>query len=153
MPFGVWSRNARDHTALAKILFFSECFEAWAIGKYQDQNLELYITDMFLLRAYSGLAHVNKSPPDSDGVDYTPLTHMVIFVQPIIDSNETFLVDVGFGGPNLAQPILLSNAETNVVLGAAPPAGHRLTRGSHPSSSLGKTPCPSFVSLNSFRVE
>jgi len=78
---------------------------------------------------------------------------MVIFVQPIIDSNETYLVDVGFGGLNLAQPILLSNAETNVVLGSAPPAGHRLTRGSHPSSSLGKAPCSSFVSLDLFRLE
>jgi arylamine N-acetyltransferase len=94
---------------------------------------------MVFLRAYSGAARVNKSPPKSDTADYTPLTHMVIFVQPIIDSNETYLVDVGFGGTNLAQPILLTNAETNVVWGAAPPERHRLTRGAHPSSSLGKT--------------
>ena len=138
---------------MAKILYFSECCGVWAIGKYPDQNLKPYITDTFFLRAYSGVARVNGCPPDSDGVDYTPLAHMVIFVQPIIDSNETFLVDVGYGGSNLAQPILLSNAETNVVLGAAPPAAHRLTRGSHPSSSLGKTPCSSFVSLDSFQVE
>jgi hypothetical protein len=153
VPFGVWSQNAKGHTALAKILCFSECFEAWTIGKDQDQNLELYISDISLLRAYSGLERSNNFPPDSDGVDYKPPTHMVIFVQPIVDSNETFLVDVRFGGPSLAQPILLSNAKTNVVLRAAPPAGHRLTRVSHPSSSLGKTPCSSFVSLNSFQVE
>jgi hypothetical protein len=71
---------------------------------------------------------------------------MIIFVQPIADSNETYLVDVGFGGANLAQPILLSDAETNVVWGAVPPEGHRLTRGAHPLSSLGEIIFPPAIS-------
>src|ERR1700733_1394822 len=93
---------------------------------------------MVCLRAYSGSGRVNKSPPNSDIVNYTAIVHMVILVQPVADSNETYLVDVGFGGTSLSQPILLSNAETNVVRGAVPPDRHRLTRGAHPLSCLGK---------------
>ena len=75
---------------------------------------------------------------------------MIIFVQPIVDSNETYVVDVGFGRNNLSQPILLSNAETNVVWGAVPPERHRLTRGSHPSSSLGEILL--FMCISVFRL-
>jgi arylamine N-acetyltransferase len=111
---------------------------------------------MTCLRAYSGTGRVNKSPPKSDIVDYTPIAHMVLFVQPVTDSNETYLVDVGFGSTNLSQPILLSNAETNVVWGAVPPDRHRLTRGAHPSSCLGEIPF-SFIAYAllsvSFQVE
>jgi arylamine N-acetyltransferase len=84
------------------------------------------------------MARVNQSPPESGAVKYSHLVHMFIFVQPIADSNETYVVDVGFAATALSQPILLSNAETNVVWGAIPPERHRLTRGSHPLSSLGK---------------
>lgn len=87
-------------------------------------------------RAYPGLARVNLHAPNSNTVAYTPLLHMILFVQPIADSNETYLVDVGFGITNITQPILLSNADTNIVWGAVPPERHRLTRGSDPSSSL-----------------
>lgn len=62
---------------------------------------------------------------------------MVIFVQPVKDSNETYVVDVGFGASGLARPILLSDAESNVVMGTNPTEQHRLTRGAHPSSGLG----------------
>lgn len=61
---------------------------------------------------------------------------MMIFVQPIAESNETYIVDVGFGGPNLCQPILLSQSKDNVVWGSSPPERHRLTLGVHPASSL-----------------
>lgn len=62
---------------------------------------------------------------------------MMLFVQPIPDSNETYVVDVGFGGSNLARPILLSDENEWGIPGAAPPERHRLIRGAHPSSSLG----------------
>ena len=94
------------------------------------------------LSAYPGAARVNQAPPNSGTVDYMAINHMIIFVQPIADSNETYMVDVGFGGSNLAQPILLSDAKTNIVWGAVPPERHRLTRGPHSSSSLGEISIP-----------
>ncbi|KAF9466852.1 hypothetical protein BDZ94DRAFT_1157039 [Collybia nuda] len=86
-------------------------------------------------RAYSGAARVN-STPESLQPSFTSLSHMVIFVQPIQDSNETYVVDVGFGSTGLARPILLSDANDNVVMGTWSTEKHRLTRSPHPSSSL-----------------
>jgi hypothetical protein len=72
---------------------------------------------------------------------------MIIFVQPIQDSNKTYLVDVGFG-IGLARPILLSNADDNVIMGATPSEKHRLTRGSNTATSLGECVDPAGVWRN-----
>jgi len=120
-PEGVFRRLVQEHKG-------SYCFG--------QNTLLLGMLRGLGFRAYSGAGRVNTSPPKSGIVDYTAIAHMVLFVQPIADSNETYLVDVGFGGTNLAQPILLSNAETNVVRGTVLPDRHRLTRGAHPSSCL-----------------
>lgn len=69
---------------------------------------------------------------------YTPQTHMVLFVQPIEGSNVTYLVDTGFGGSGLARPILLSDAEDNVVMGCTPTEKHKLTKGVMPGSNTGE---------------
>ncbi|KAF9264992.1 cysteine proteinase [Marasmius fiardii PR-910] len=63
-----------------------------------------------------------------DSPSYTPPLHMMLLVQPIEGSNVTYLCDTAFGGPGLSRPILLSDAEDNVVLGATPTEMHRLTR-------------------------
>ncbi|KAF7430565.1 N-terminal acetyltransferase [Pleurotus ostreatus] len=86
-------------------------------------------------RAYGGAARVNMAREPSDPVDFQGLTHMVVFVQPG-DANQTWLVDVGFGGSGLARPMLLSDGEDNVVLGATPSERHRLVRKVLPMSSL-----------------
>ncbi|PPR04202.1 hypothetical protein CVT24_010750 [Panaeolus cyanescens] len=88
-------------------------------------------------RAYSGAARVNEAPLNETPI-YGNLSHQVIFVQPIPDSNRTYLVDVGFGVPGLARPILLSSADDNVIMGVDKTEKHRLTQSSIPSSSLGQ---------------
>jgi arylamine N-acetyltransferase len=62
---------------------------------------------------------------------------MIIFVQPIEGSNQTWIVDGGFGSPGLARPILLSSEESNVVRGAMTSEMHRLVRCTHPDSAIG----------------
>ncbi|KDQ51844.1 hypothetical protein JAAARDRAFT_198720 [Jaapia argillacea MUCL 33604] len=86
-------------------------------------------------RAYASVARVNKSPPHLKDPNYQPMSHMILFIQPIVNSNQTYVVNVGFGGSGLARPILLSDAADNIVQGTAPPEEHRLTRGPHPDSS------------------
>ncbi|KDQ51843.1 hypothetical protein JAAARDRAFT_40667 [Jaapia argillacea MUCL 33604] len=86
-------------------------------------------------RAYPSAGRVNKSPPYLKHPNYEPMSHMIIFVQPIVNSNQTYLVDAGFGGSGPSRPILLSDATDNVVKGTAPPEEHRLTRGPHPDCS------------------
>lgn len=58
---------------------------------------------------------------------------MVIFVQPIEGSNETYLVDVGYGP---VRPILLEEGAS--VMGATPSEIHRVCRTARPDSSLGE---------------
>ncbi|GLB33556.1 putative N-acetyltransferase [Lyophyllum shimeji] len=87
-------------------------------------------------RAYTGAARINIAEKASDTPVYTAFSHMIIFVQPGADSNETYLVDVGCGGSGLTRPILLSDAEDNVVIGTTPTEMHRLRRGAHPASRL-----------------
>lgn len=90
-------------------------------------------------RAYPGSARVNLSfhSPDNSAPNFTFRSHMVIFVQPHPDSNKTYLVDVGFGSSGLAQPLLLSEAEDNVVFGTSFTEKHKLICGADKESSLG----------------
>jgi hypothetical protein len=89
-----------------------------------------------IFSAYGVGARVNSAMFTGEQPDFSNVAHLVILVQPIADSNETYLVDVGFGSASLARPIVLS--DTAEVMGAAPPEKHRLTRRPHPTSSLGE---------------
>ncbi|TFK43192.1 hypothetical protein BDQ12DRAFT_674553 [Crucibulum laeve] len=88
-------------------------------------------------RAYSGSARVNVVKDPELPPNFTALIHMIIFVQPIENSNETYLVDVGCGGSGPARPILLLTGGENVVMGISPTEKHRLNMCPHPESSLG----------------
>ena len=90
----------------------------------------------FECRAYSGAARVNTTPDDSTNPVFASISHMVIFVQPFVGRNQTYLVDVGFGSTGLVRPILLSDAEDNNIMGINPAEMHRLTRSPHPHSSI-----------------
>ncbi|KAF5346346.1 hypothetical protein D9758_011473 [Tetrapyrgos nigripes] len=85
-------------------------------------------------RAYAGQARSNSNFGKDQPI-YWHTSHMVIFVQPIPDSNVTYLVDDGFGGYGLTKPILLSDEESNVVQGLGPLFKHRLRRAVHPQAS------------------
>ena len=69
---------------------------------------------------------------------------MVIFVQPFSNSNETYIVDVGFGGSGLVRPIPLISGEKSVVMGVGPTEFHRLTKEAFTNSSLG-TACHAII--------
>ncbi|KAJ3506700.1 hypothetical protein NLJ89_g6727 [Agrocybe chaxingu] len=85
-------------------------------------------------RAYSGAARVNEGFPGGP-LEYSTLSHHIIFVQPEAGSNRTYVVDVGFGS-GLMRPMLLSNEEDNVIFGLNSFEKHRLTRKSTPSSNI-----------------
>jgi arylamine N-acetyltransferase len=67
---------------------------------------------------------------------FTPTTHMVLIVQPLPDSNTTYLVDAGLGAAGPVRPILLE--EGSIVQGTTPTEKHRLSKGFIPFSSTGK---------------
>ena len=79
---------------------------------------------------------MNSTPDNIINPVFTSLSHMIIFVQPFEGSNQTYLVDVGYGSRGLVRPILLSDAEDNTVMGINPAETHRLTRSPHPHSSI-----------------
>jgi arylamine N-acetyltransferase len=91
----------------------------------------------YFIRAYAAAARVNGAPAGSP-YSYGPLTHTIILTQPSSDSNETYLVDVGFGSSCITSPILLSNHPNNINIGSSETERHRLTRSPRPDSSLCK---------------
>lgn len=91
-------------------------------------------------RAYSGSGKINDPSAPHETPKYFSFVHMVLFVQPMNDCSDTYLVDVGCGGNGLSRPILLSCDPHNVVTGVSPTEKHRLTRGSRPQSSLDSGP-------------
>ncbi|KAG8936953.1 N-terminal acetyltransferase [Tulasnella sp. 418] len=68
-------------------------------------------------RAYVGSSRVNIAPPESSEVQFTHLSHMMLFLQLPSDiateadgdNIPTYLVDCGFGARSLVRPILLSD--------------------------------------------
>ncbi|KAL0568122.1 hypothetical protein V5O48_013873 [Marasmius crinis-equi] len=92
-------------------------------------------------RTYAGQGRVNGLMMTDAPPKYSTIQHMVLFVQPSEGDKTTYLVDAGFGGGGLVRPILL--AEDAVVLGTTPTEKHRLKRGPHPESVLGKLKPPS----------
>jgi hypothetical protein len=114
-----------------------------AIGRSSRSRLSVILTPSTSLpinlnptSAYPGHARVNGTKGQEIPTFYSK-SHMVIFVQPFEGSNQTWIVDVGFGSPGLSRPILLSSEEKNVVRGAMSPEMHRLVRCTHPESAIG----------------
>lgn len=89
-------------------------------------------------RAYSVSARVNQS---SIGNTYTfsAYTHMVLLVQPSVNDNQTYVVDVGFGSACLMRPLLLSADPENIIHGLTETERHRLVFEPIPYSSLSST--------------
>ncbi|KAJ7582023.1 hypothetical protein C8J56DRAFT_720745, partial [Mycena floridula] len=82
---------------------------------------------MGMLRAYTVASRCDQNygkPTSTSG--YTPPSHIVLLVQPSLDDRITHLVDVGFGGPGPARPILLSDSPDNIVMGTTPTQWHRV---------------------------
>lgn len=127
----------RVHIASDLMVYYWGCYAVWGTGMLITKGNILPKINSWISRAYGGAARVNMARDPSDPIDFQGLTHMIMFVQPG-DANQTWLVDVGFGGSGLARPMLLSDAEDNVVLGTTPSERHRLVRKVLPMSSLGK---------------
>ncbi|KAL0961268.1 hypothetical protein HGRIS_006231 [Hohenbuehelia grisea] len=87
-------------------------------------------------RAYAGGSRINLAPI-AVPPNYTDFVHMIILVQPSENSNITYLVDAGCAGSGPARPILLSDADDNMVEGASPTERHRLRRGLYEHTSPG----------------
>ena len=88
---------------------------------------------------YAAAARVIAPGPSPS---YTPLSHLVLFVQPHPHSTETYVVDVGFGGSGPIRPMLLSDSNEHpddIVWGSLPPERHRMVRAGYPTGSLGNT--------------
>ncbi|KXN87906.1 Arylamine N-acetyltransferase [Leucoagaricus sp. SymC.cos] len=92
-------------------------------------------------RAYPGLGRVNENGDPKMLPEFSGCSHMVIFVQLGEESNATYIVDVGCGGSGPTMPILLSDAEDNIVMGTTPTEKHRLRREEFPGSSIGIVGC------------
>ncbi|KAK1235610.1 hypothetical protein PQX77_001163 [Marasmius sp. AFHP31] len=88
-------------------------------------------------RAYAAQGRVSEHLIDPEKEPkYTPLVHLVLFVQPFEGKGEktTYLVDAGFGGGGLVRPILLEDGAT--VAGGTSSETFRLSKGPHPKSVL-----------------
>ncbi|KAJ8085972.1 hypothetical protein PM082_004791 [Marasmius tenuissimus] len=88
-------------------------------------------------RAYTGQGRPNENliEPKKEP-EYSPLTHLVLFVQPFEgkDERKTYLVDTAFGGGGLVRPILLEDGAT--VAGGTSSETFKLSKGPHPKSVL-----------------
>ncbi|KAJ7625906.1 hypothetical protein FB45DRAFT_922607 [Roridomyces roridus] len=85
-------------------------------------------------RVFSGSGRINEQPPGSPEI-FHAFVHMILFVQPIEGSNETYFVDVG-AGP--VRPMLLEDGEC--VPGSSPSESHILMRTGRTDSSLESSP-------------
>ncbi|KAK9897330.1 cysteine proteinase [Cystobasidium minutum MCA 4210] len=82
----------------------------------------------------AGLARSNFAAPTSGSYVPGPITHIVLFV--MLDSPsgpEPWLVDVGFGGVNIIQPIRIpKEGEEPAIWSGTGPESYRITRGRLP---------------------
>ncbi|KAF9073036.1 hypothetical protein BDP27DRAFT_1319312 [Rhodocollybia butyracea] len=88
-------------------------------------------------RAYSSAGRINTANPDSP-THFLAFVHQVLFVQPIQDSNATYVVDASGGGSCLMLPVLLKHGSK--VVGATPSEWHTLMNTARPESSLSPSP-------------
>ncbi|TEB30744.1 cysteine proteinase [Coprinellus micaceus] len=112
-------------------------YEARGSYCFGENTVLLHILRGLGFRAYSGQARVNRNwahpgaPPA-----HASHTHMVIFVQPDDSSNETYVVDVGFGSGGLVRPIPLVQGDESITQGIGPAEWHRLDKKPMPGSAL-----------------
>ncbi|KIK57648.1 hypothetical protein GYMLUDRAFT_228617 [Collybiopsis luxurians FD-317 M1] len=88
-------------------------------------------------RAYSSAGRINTADADTPP-RFLTFVHEVLFVQPIPDSNITYMVDASGGGSCLTRPILLKHGAK--VLGATPSEWHTLVKTARSESSLARSP-------------
>ncbi|PFH49729.1 hypothetical protein AMATHDRAFT_62578 [Amanita thiersii Skay4041] len=112
----------------------------------EDMGSDCLGLNLFLLgilrrlgyRGYNVAARVNLNGK-ADSHEISSSIHLMILVQPFASSNLTYLVDVAFG-PTSTSPILLSDAEDNIVTGISSTERIRLRRWVDPRSSLETRP-------------
>lgn len=86
--------------------------------------------------------------------DMTDCVHMILFVQiPGNKTEETWLVDVGYGVTGLIRPVLLSDSTENVVMGSTSTELHRLRKMSSPEGKDPSTQWWRFEKLHIFPGE
>ncbi|KAJ3775382.1 hypothetical protein FB446DRAFT_406994 [Lentinula raphanica] len=88
-------------------------------------------------RAYSGSGRINTASADSPP-NFLAFVHEMLFVQPIQNSNITYVVDASGGGSCMTRPILLKNGAR--VTGATPSEWHTLVKTGRTESSLETSP-------------
>ncbi|KAM6489257.1 arylamine N-acetyltransferase 1 [Amanita muscaria] len=101
---------------------------------FGQNSFVLYILRGLGYRAYNAAARVNvhRLP---EPTDFPPYDHIIVFVQPISDSNITYLFDVGFSnGPS--RPILLTDSDKSIVIGTTETERFRIRKRADPRSSL-----------------
>lgn len=96
------------------------------------------MTLTFSRRAYGANGRTNVATAGNAYTYTASATHLVILVQPSVNSNQTYVCDVGYGPSNVTRPLLLSNHPDNVIVGLSETERHRLTRSPRPDSSVGK---------------
>ncbi|KAJ7635157.1 hypothetical protein FB45DRAFT_910934 [Roridomyces roridus] len=85
-------------------------------------------------RAYATAGRINRETSWHLEPAFLSVGHMIIFVQPTEGSNETYVLDVGYGP---VRPILLE--EGAKIMGATPSETYTLVRTARADSSLGET--------------
>ena len=129
-----------------------EFYVVWATGELCSLLILSRSRREVSSRVFASSGRVNQSPPSQEAKEFTFLSHMVLLVQldenppetqalnvlpksmAVSSSNQTYLVDVGFGGTGIVRPMLLEVG--HITHGSAPPEEHRLVREMHPNSSL-----------------
>ncbi|KAJ7635152.1 hypothetical protein FB45DRAFT_1002544 [Roridomyces roridus] len=86
-------------------------------------------------RAYATAGRINRETSWHLDPAFLSVGHMIIFVQPTEGSNETFVLDVGYGP---VRPILLE--EGAKIMGATPSETYTLLRTARAESSLKPSP-------------
>ncbi|KIL63913.1 hypothetical protein M378DRAFT_163863 [Amanita muscaria Koide BX008] len=116
---------------------------------FGQNSFFLYILRGLGYRAYNVVGRVNVYKV-LEPTEYPPQDHLLMLVQPIPDSNVTYLVDVGYcTGP--IRPILLADSDKSVVLGTTDTERYRIKRRADPRSSVGERPKTTLAHRTHFR--
>ncbi|KAM6500018.1 hypothetical protein JOM56_005526 [Amanita muscaria] len=106
---------------------------------FGQNSFFLYILRGLGYRAYNVVGRVNIYKV-LEPTEYPPQDHLLMLVQPIPDSNVTYLVDVGYcTGP--IRPILLTDSDKSIVLGTTDTERYRIKRRADPRSSVETRGC------------
>lgn len=141
-----WFFIGREVGVWARIVCSWACFADLDIGSLFPISMHFH-AHPYISRAYAAPARGLFQNRHQHG----PLTHLVILVQPLAGSNQTYVVDVGYGGSGGIRPLLLtdmSESDAHWVWGTFPPERHRVVRAAHPASSLGWSSSTSLLSCH-----